>query len=83
MSHCLNTPGKRSAFIPIPRKSYAKKCSTYYTIWKKCTLGMLARFCSKSFKLGFSSTLTKNWMYKFDIEKAEEPDVKLPTFLGS
>ena len=40
---------------------------------------MLARKCSKSFKLGFSSSSTKNFqMYKLDLEKAEEPDIKLP-----
>ena len=32
-----------------------------------------ARLCSKSFKLGFSSTWTENFqMYKLDLEKAEE-----------
>ena len=34
----------------------------------------------KSFKLGFSSTKTKNFqMYKLGSEKAEEPEIKLPT----
>ena len=45
---------------------------------------MLARFCSKSFKLGFSSMWTENFqMYKLDLEKAEEPEIKSPTFIGS
>ena len=36
----------------------------------------------KSFKLGFSSTKTKNFqMYKLGSEKAEEPEIKLPTLL--
>ena len=40
--------------------------------------------CSKSFKLGFNSTWAKNsQMYKFDLEKAEEPEIKLPTSTGS
>ena len=44
---------------------------------------MPARFCSKSFKLGFSGTWTKNFqMYKLDLEKAEEPEIKLPTSEG-
>ena len=43
-----------------------------------------ARLCSKSFKLGFSSTWTKNFqMYKLDWEKAEEPEIKLATYVGS
>ena len=45
---------------------------------------MLARLCSKSFKLGFSSKWTKKFhMYKLDLEKAEEPEIKLPTYAGS
>ena len=38
----------------------------------------------KSFKLGFNSMWTKNLqMYKMDLEKAEEPEIKLPTSVGS
>ena len=45
---------------------------------------MLARSCSKSFKLGFNSMRSENFqMYKLDLEKAEEPEIKLPTFDGS
>ena len=44
----------------------------------------LIRFWSKSSKLGFSSTWTKNLQtLKLDLEKAEEPAIKLPTFVGS
>ena len=45
---------------------------------------MLAKWCSKFFKLGFDSMWTKNFqMYKLDSEKAEEPEIKLPTSVGS
>ena len=45
---------------------------------------MLARLCSKPFNLGFSSIWTKNFkMYKLDLEKAEEREIKLTTFIGS
>jgi len=45
---------------------------------------MLARSCSKSFKLGFNSMWNENFqMYKLDLEKAEEPQIKLPTSIGS
>ena len=38
----------------------------------------------KSFKLGFSSMWTENFkMYELGLEKAEEPEIKLPTFIGS
>ena len=37
-----------------------------------------------NFKLCFSSMWTKNFqMYKLDLEKAEEPEIKLPTSTGS
>ena len=43
---------------------------------------MLSRSCSKSFKLGLNSTRTENFqMFKLDLEKAEEPEIKLPTFV--
>ena len=45
---------------------------------------MLARFCSKSFKLGFSSTWTENFqMYQLGLEKAEKQEIRLSTFVGS
>ena len=43
-----------------------------------------ARLCSKSFKLVFNSKWTENFqMYKLDLEKAEKPEIKLPTITGS
>ena len=49
-----------------------------------CVFHMLARsLCSKSFKLGFSSTWTKNiQVYNMDLEKTEESEIKLPTSSG-
>ena len=45
---------------------------------------MPAKLCSKFSKLDFSSMWTKNFqMYKLDLGKAEEPDIKLPTSVGS
>ena len=44
---------------------------------------ILAEKCSKSFKLGFNSIRTENFqMYKLDLEKAKEPEIKLPTSTG-
>ena len=44
---------------------------------------MLARLCSKSFKLGFSSMWTENFQtYKLGFKEAEELEIKLPTFVG-
>ena len=45
---------------------------------------MLAKLCSNSFKLYLSSAWTKNFqIYKLNLEKAEEPEIKLPTSAGS
>ena len=43
---------------------------------------MLASLCSKSCKLDFSNMWTENFqMYNLDLEKAQEPEIKLPTLL--
>ena len=44
---------------------------------------MLAKLCSKSFKIGFSSTPENFEMYQLGLEKAEKPEIKLPTIVGS
>ena len=44
----------------------------------------LAKKCSKFSKPGFSNTWTMNFqMFKLDLEKAEEPEIKLSTSVGS
>ena len=73
---------KRSVFIPIPKKDNAKECSNYHTI---AISSHASKFTwSKSFKLDFNHMWTENFqMYKLDLEKAEEPEVKLPTSIRS
>ena len=44
---------KRSVFIPIPKKGNARECSNYCTI---VLISHAIKVCSKSFKLGFSSS---------------------------
>ena len=45
---------------------------------------MLARLCSKFFKLGFSNMWTKIFqMYELGFEEAEESEIKLTTTFGS
>ena len=72
---------KVSVFIPIPKKGNAKECTITVQLYSFYTP---ARLCSKSFKLDFKSMWIENFqMYKLDLEKAEEPDLKLPTYSGS
>ena len=71
---------ERWVFTPIPKKGNARE----YSIEQMHTFHMLAIWYSKSLKLGFNSTWTENFqMYKLDLEKTEEPGVKLPTCVGS
>ena len=57
------------------------ECSTATHLHSSHTL---ARSCWKSSKPGFSNTWTMNFqMFKLDLEKAEEPEIKLPTSVGS
>ena len=72
---------KRSVFIPAPKKSNAKNVQTTVQLG---SFHMLARLCSKSFKLSFSSVWTENLqMDKLGFEEEEEPEIKLPTIFGS
>ena len=72
---------KRSVFIAIPKKGKPKKVQT--TVQMRL-FHMLIRFCSKSFKVDFISTWAENFqMYKLHLEKAEEPEIKSPAFVGS
>ena len=49
-----------------------------------CPPHMQAKKCSKFSKPGFNSMWTVNFqMFKLDLEKAEEPEIKLPTSIGS
>ena len=72
---------KMFVFTSIPKKGNAKECSNYLTI---ALISQASKVMLKSFKLGFNSSLTENFqMYKLDLEKAEEPEFKLPAFIGS
>ena len=67
---------KKSVFIPIPKKGNAKECSNYNTV-------ALTSHASK-IMLKILQSRTKNFqMFRLDLEKAEEPEIKLPTSTGS
>ena len=72
---------KKSILIPIPKKSKVKECSNYYTI------GHVSHTRKVILKI------LQAWLQQFinhelpgmqaDLEKAEEPEIKLPMFAGS
>ena len=72
---------KRSVFIPIPKKGNAEECSNYRTT---ALISHASKEMSKFSKPGFSNTWTMNFqMFKLVLEKAEDPEIKLPTSVGS
>ena len=63
------------------RKAMPKNVQTTAELQSSHTL---AKYCSKFSNPGFNSTWTMNFqMFKLDLEKAEEPETKLPTSAGS
>ena len=72
---------KRSIFIPIPNKGNAKGYSNYHTI----TLISHAReVMLKILQARFQQYMNEEFqMFKLHLEKAEEPEIKLPTSVGS
>ena len=72
---------ERSIFILVPKKGNVKELQTTTQLH---SFHMLARSYSKSSKLGFNNTQTMNFkIFKLVLEKAEEPENKLPTSAGS
>ena len=70
----------RGASQPRDRTQVSHIAGRCFNLWAT----RVARLYSKSFKLGFSSTQTKNFqMYSLGLKKAEEAEIKLPTFIGT
>ena len=72
---------KRLVFIPIPKKGNAKECSNY------CTIVLILHASKEMLKI-LQARLQQymNWELpdvQLDLEKAEEPEIKLPTSVGS
>ena len=68
---------KRSVFIPISKKGNAKECSNYHTI---ALISHASKVMLKILQARFQQYETMNFqMLKLDLEKAEKPEIKLPT----
>ena len=73
--------GKGQFSFQSQRKAMAKNAQTTTQLQSSY---MLVKECSKFSKPGFSNTWTMNFlMFKLVLEKAEEPEIKLPTSAGS
>jgi len=72
---------KRSVFIPLPKKSNAKECSNY------CTIVLISHASKVMLKI--LQARLQQYMngelsdVQAGLEKAEEPEIKLPTSTGS
>ena len=72
---------KSSVFIPIPKKGNANNAQTTTQMHSSHTL---VKKCLKFSKPDFNSMWTVNFqIFKLVLEKAEEPEIKLPTNNGS
>ena len=72
---------KRSVFIPISKKGNAKYCSNYHTT---APISHASKVMLKILQSKLQQYVTVNFqMFKMDLEKAEEPQIKFPTFTGS
>ena len=66
---------------PVPKKGNAKECSDYHTI---ALISPACKVMLKILQTRIQHMWTNNFqMYKLDLEKAEEPEIKLPTSIGS
>ena len=73
--------GKGQFSFQSQRKAIPKNAQTTAQLHSSHTL---VKKCSKFYKPGFSNTWTVNFqMFKVVLEKAEEPEIKLPTSTGS
>ena len=69
---------KMSVFIPIPKKGNAKECSNYGTI---ALISQASKVMLKILQARLQQYVNQKFqMYKLDLEKAEEPEIKLSTF---
>ena len=73
--------GKGQFSFQSQRKAMPKNAQINAQLYSSHTL---AKWCSKFSKSGFNSKWTENFqMFKLDLEKAEEPEIKLQTSVGS
>ena len=71
---------KRSVFIPIPKKGNAKECSNYHTI---ALISHTSKVMLKFLQARFQQYVNCELCSQLVSEKAEEPEIKLPTSSGS
>ena len=80
-THQWSQDWKKSVFIPNPKKSNAKQCSNYRTI---VLISHTSKVMLKILQARPQQYINHEIkMLKLLLEKAEEPEIKLPTLVGS
>ena len=73
----MATGQEKITFHSNPKKGNAKECSNYHTV-------VLISQTSKVILKILQAKLQQNFqMFQLDLEKVEEPEIKLPTSVGS
>ena len=68
-------------FIPIPKKGNAKECSSYHTI---VLISHASKIMLKILQASLQQYVNRELPdVQAGLEKAEESEIKLPTFVGS
>ena len=72
---------KRSVFIPVPKKGNGKEWSNYHTI---ALISHASKVMIKILQGRFQQYVDREFPdVQADLEKAEEPEIKLPKSIGS
>ena len=72
---------EKVSFHPIPKKGNAKECSNYRRI---ALISHAGKVMLKILQASLQQYVNMNFqMFKLVLEKAEEPEIKLPTSAGS
>ena len=72
---------ERAVFIPIPKKGNAKECSNYHTI---ALISHASKVMLKILQARLQHYMNRELQdVQAGLQKAEEPEIKLPTSAGS
>ena len=81
MSANLENSAVSTGLEKVSKKGNAKECSNYHTI---ALISHASKVMLKILQASLNSTRTMNFqMFKLELEKAEEPEIKAPTSVGS
>ena len=73
--------GKRSTFIPIPKKGNVKECSNYCTV---ALISHTSKVMLKILQARLQQYVNRELeMFTPELKKAEDPEIKLPASVGS